>query len=128
MTSLPLFNSTWAANLATIVLLALAVTPVSAQSARPFSLPFSTPPGPATWLIGQQYGDTSSAYNFGRYWYGTGEGLHFGLDFVVPCKTPVVAIGDGIVEHVDDFTFGLTPHNVAIFHPDSGYVSLYGHL
>src|SRR5450432_2105411 len=75
-----------------------------------FSLPFSAAPGPTTWLIGQQYGNTSSAYNFGKYWYGTGQGLHFGLDFAAPCKTPVVAIGDGIVDSVDNFQYGLLPH------------------
>src|SRR5215468_6782663 len=103
-------------------------TIVFSTPVAPFSLPFKTPPGPDTWLIGQQYGDTGGAYNFGRYWYGMGEGLHFGLDFATPCKTPVVAIGDGVVEYVDNLEFGLMPHNVAIFHPETGYVSLYGHL
>src|SRR5258708_39990009 len=92
------------------------------RDAPPFGLPFSAEPGPETWLIGQQFGNTSSAYNFGRYWYGAGQGLHFGLDFAAPCKTPVLAIGDGIVDNVDNFEFGLLPHNVAIFHPGSDLV------
>ncbi len=114
------------------LLLAGQVPASSSASAQnnptPYSLPFKLPPGPDTWLIGQEFGNTGSAYNFGRYWYGAGEGLHFGLDFATPCKTPVVAIADGIVDNVDNFEYGLTPHNVAIFHPSTGYVSLYGHL
>jgi Peptidase family M23 len=104
-------------------------TPISAQtSARPFGLPFSMPSGPATWLLGQQYGNTTGAYNNGKYWYGAGQGLHFGIDFSAPCGTPVVAIGDGVVDQVDNFSFGLQPHNLTIFHRELGLTSLYGHL
>src|SRR5690349_1563712 len=73
------------------------------QNYPPFSLPFASPPGPATWLVGQQYGNTATAFNFGKYWYGAGQGLHFGLDFAAPCGTPVTAIGDGVVAYVDNF-------------------------
>src|SRR3954466_15990817 len=58
---------------------------------KPFSLPFGTPPGPGTWMLGQQYGNTIGAFNFGRYWYTAGQGLHFGIDFSASCGTPVVA-------------------------------------
>jgi hypothetical protein len=102
--------------------------PALAQQARPFSLPFSTPPGPQTWLLGQPYGNTPGAFNFGRYWYAAGQGLHFGIDFNAPCGTPVVAVADGIVDYVDNFIFGLRPHNVVISHPATGTTSLYGHL
>ena len=107
---------------------ALPRTPVAAQPARPFSLPFNTPPGPSTWFVGQQYGNTSGAYNLGKYWYAAGQGLHFGIDFPAPCGTPVVALADGVVEYADALSFGSAPHNVIISHGDLGYTVLYGHL
>ncbi|PJF30733.1 MAG: hypothetical protein CUN51_07035 [Candidatus Thermofonsia Clade 1 bacterium] len=119
-----------------IMLIALAVTlcaahgaPLShAQSNKPFSLPFNTPPSPSTWLLSQQFGNTIGAFNYGRYWYAAGQNLHFGLDFWAPCGTPVVAIADGIVDQIDNLSFGLEPHNLTIFHRDLGYTSVYGHL
>jgi hypothetical protein len=39
-----------------------------------------------------------------------------------------VAIADGVVRAVDNFSFGLQPHNVVISHEVLGYTSLYGHL
>src|SRR5262245_50076531 len=79
-------------------------SPVTTKAAsRPFSLPFNTPPGPTTWLVGQQFGNTGGAFNFGPYWYGAGQGLHFGVDFNTPCGTDVVAIADGVVQYVDNF-------------------------
>jgi hypothetical protein len=98
------------------------------QTQRPFSLPFSTPPGPSTWFLGQQYGNTSGAYNLGQYWYAAGQGLHFGIDFPTPCGTPVVAMADGVIEYADNFSFGSRPHNLIISHGDIGYTVLYGHL
>ncbi len=100
----------------------------AAPNAKPFTLPFNTPPGPGTWLLGQQFGNTQGAFNNGRYWYAAGQGLHFGIDFSAPCGTPVVAIGDGVIDQVDNFSFGLEPHNLTIFHRDLGLTSLYGHL
>ncbi|MBW4437607.1 MAG: peptidoglycan DD-metalloendopeptidase family protein [Pleurocapsa minor GSE-CHR-MK-17-07R] len=110
--------------------LLLTATGASAQSAdgtRPFILPMLAPPGPQTWLLGQPYGNTIGAYLRGDQWYSAGQRLHFGLDFSMPCNTPLVAIGDGVVAFVDDMGFGSAPHNLLIRH-DAGFVSLYGHL
>ena len=92
----------------------------------PFILPFSGPPGPSTWLLGQPYGNTLGAYTNRTIFYGAGQGLHFGLDFSAPCGTPIVAIGDGLVSEVDG-PHGSPPHNLMIDHPN-GYSSFYGHL
>ncbi len=102
-------------------------TPSQAPSPPPFGLPFNTPPGPTTWLFGQAYGNTTGAYAYRRIWYGTGQGIHFGIDFSARCGTPVVAIGDGTVAIVDNLGYGSGPHNLIIQHPN-GYASLYGHL
>jgi murein DD-endopeptidase MepM/ murein hydrolase activator NlpD len=101
-------------------------SPSLAQS-KPFGLPFDTPPGPNTWLVGQMYGNTTGAYRTRRIWYAAGQGLHFGLDFSARCGTPVVAIGDGTVTKVDALEHGAGPHNLMIDHPN-GYASFYGHL
>jgi hypothetical protein len=111
-----------------LLVMPAAASQAGAQRGRPLSLPFATPPGPATWLVGQHYGNTSGAFNFGQYWYRAGQGLHFGTDFPTPCGTPVVALADGVVEHIDNFSFGSRPHNLVIAHPDLGYAVLYGHL
>src|SRR5262245_5905562 len=81
------------------------------SSSRPFSLPFTAPPGPDTWLISQQYGNTPGAYNYGPYEYMYGQGLHFGVDFAAPCRTPIVALFDGVVDQVDNLKHGAAPHN-----------------
>lgn len=94
----------------------------------PFALPFSDPPGPETWLYQQHYGNTTQAFNYGDVWYEFGQGMHFGLDFFVPCGTPVRAIADGVVVVVDASGFGAGPHNLVLDHPGTGYASLYGHL
>jgi hypothetical protein len=112
-----------------ISLCVLIVAPVSAQiSERPFILPLQGEPGLSTWLFGQAYGNTVGAYNNSVEWYSAGQGLHFGLDFPAPCGTPVVAVADGTVMHVDNFGFGSRPHNLLIRHDAVGLVSLYGHL
>jgi murein DD-endopeptidase MepM/ murein hydrolase activator NlpD len=110
--------------------LVLAVTgPSYAQAVRrPFGVPFDTPPGPSTWLLSQAFGNTTTAYQYREVWYGSGQGLHFGVDFSVPCGTEVVAIGRGVVVKVDASEHGSGPHNLLIRHEEQGYVSLYGHL
>ena len=100
--------------------------PGAAQAGRPFRLPFDGEAGPATWYLGQPYGNTTGAYRQRSTLYRNGQGIHFGIDFIAPCGTPVVAIGDGFVLHVDG-PHGSPPHNVVIEHPN-GYSSLYGHL
>jgi murein DD-endopeptidase MepM/ murein hydrolase activator NlpD len=118
----------------TLVLLAVAlagsVNPGYAQTpdGPPFSLPFTDPPGPTTWLFDQAYGNTTQAFNYGDVWYLYGQGLHFGVDFEAPCGTPVHAIADGVVGVVDSEPFGAGPHNLVLDHPGTGYTSLYGHL
>ncbi len=109
------------------LLLALLALPAAAQrAAPPFRLPFAAPPGPNTWLLIQMYGNTTGAYFARDTMYGAGQGLHFGIDFSAPCGTPVVAIGDGVVEAVDG-PFGSAPHNLMIRHANN-LSSFYGHL
>ena len=112
-----------------LVISLMNVVPVQAQTQTPppFGLPFNTPPGPTTWLLGQAYGNTTSAFAMRRIWYASGQGIHFGIDFSARCGTPVVAIGDGTVQIVDNLAYGSGPHNLVIMHPN-GYASLYGHL
>jgi len=94
---------------------------------RPFRLPFQDPPGPSTWLLGQTYGNTVSAYRQRDSTYRAGQGLHFGVDLGAHCGYPIVAIGDGVVAKVDAMAHGAAPHNLMIDHPN-GYASFYGHL
>lgn len=101
---------------------------VAANPDRPLGLPFATAPGPSTWYVGQQYGNTSGAFNFGKYWYGAGQGLHFGIDFSARCQTPIIAVADGVIDFADNFSHGSLPHNLAIVHRDLGLISFYGHL
>lgn len=95
---------------------------------RPLIMPLAGDPSPSTWLLGQPYGNTTGAYRNATRWYSAGQGLHFGLDLIAPCGTPVVAVADGTVTFVDDFGFGSRPHNIIIQHPQLGFSSLYGHL
>ena len=46
----------------------------------------------------------------------------------MPCKTPLIAVGDGEVIYVDNLTFGAGPHNLILRHTASGVTTLYGHL
>ncbi|MFN8418428.1 MAG: M23 family metallopeptidase [Anaerolineae bacterium] len=114
-----------------VMLLDLPTNSISAaqpNSARPFSLPFNEASGSATWMFEQFFGNTTEAYNFGKYWYAAGQGLHFGMDFEARCGTTVVAIADGVVDKIDNPTFGALPHTIVIKHEALGYVSVYGHL
>jgi hypothetical protein len=97
------------------------------QSERPFRLPFDQPPGPATWLMAQPYGNTTGAYRQRFTTYGASGGIHFGVDLAASCGTEIVAIADGVVFAVDG-PFGAAPHNLMIDHPQLGYASMYGHL
>jgi murein DD-endopeptidase MepM/ murein hydrolase activator NlpD len=99
-----------------------------AEGTRPFILPFTEPPGPGTWLLGQTYGNTTGAYRQRRTTYGASQGIHFGIDFSAPCGTELVAMADGVVYATDALSFGSAPHNLLIDHPDLGYTVLYGHL
>jgi hypothetical protein len=113
----------------TIVLLVVGLHPAIAQdSGQPFMMPVALPAGPATWLLGQPYGNTVGAFNFGTTWYSAGQGLHFGIDVSMPCGTPLVAVADGDVIYVDNMSFGAGPHNLILRHPDVGLTTLYGHL
>lgn len=98
------------------------------QEGKPFILPVMSLPGPSTWLVGQPYGNTTGAYNFGQAWYSAGQGLHFGLDISMPCGTPLVAMADGEVLAADARNFGSAPHNLILIHRDLGLSVLYGHL
>jgi murein DD-endopeptidase MepM/ murein hydrolase activator NlpD len=97
------------------------------QEPKPFVLPFADPPGPNTWLMGQAYGNTTTAYRWRLSQYGAGQGMHFGIDFSARCGTPVVAIGTGLVAKVDAAEHGAGPHNLMIDHAN-GFASFYGHL
>lgn len=91
-----------------------------------FSLPFTGPPGPSTWYVAQWYGSTIWSYRNWHDLYSAGQGIHFGVDFAAPCKTPIHAIGDGVVFAVDG-PYGAGPHSIVINH-ENGYLSLYGHM
>jgi murein DD-endopeptidase MepM/ murein hydrolase activator NlpD len=119
-----------------VLLLIMARLTMAAQQAtavpapavpKPFDLPFTAPPGPTTWYLGQGYGNTTGAYSQRDTTYRAGQGLHFGLDFAAPCGTPLAAIGDGIVTKVDAPEHGALPHNL-LLRLDAGYATLYGHL
>jgi murein DD-endopeptidase MepM/ murein hydrolase activator NlpD len=105
---------------------ALLPAPDPAQG-RLFGLPFADPPGPSTWLLGQPYGNTTTAYRWRISSYAAGQGLHFGIDLSARCGTTVVAIGGGTVMKVDAAENGAGPHNLVLDH-GNGYASLYGHL
>ena len=112
-----------------IIIFLVLITISSAQSTdMPLIPPIAEPASPSTWLLGQPYGNTLGAYRNADRWYSAGQGLHFGIDFSVPCGTPLIAVADGQVTFVDDFGFGSRPHNVIIQHPQLGFSSLYGHL
>lgn len=119
------------AGLGGLILLGLTVASTVAaplpDKAKPFILPFSDPPGPNSWTMGQLYGNTVGAYGQRDTIYRAGQGLHFGIDLAAPCGTPLVAIGDGAITHVDAPEHGSLPHNL-LMKLDAGYTALYGHL
>lgn len=107
----------------------LNLSPTAAQDpSKPFIMPLANPASPSTWLMGQPYGNTTGAYNFGTAWYSAGQGLHFGIDISMPCGTPVIAVGDGEVIYTDNLAFGAGPHNLILRHPQANVTTLYGHL
>ncbi|MEO8397212.1 MAG: M23 family metallopeptidase, partial [Chloroflexota bacterium] len=95
---------------------------------KPFILPVASAPGATSWLLGQPYGNTVGAFLTGKNQYEAGQQLHFGLDFSMPCGTPLVAVADGQVGYVDDMGFGSAPHNLILIHPQLNLTTLYGHL
>jgi murein DD-endopeptidase MepM/ murein hydrolase activator NlpD len=106
----------------------LVAAPAPATQAAPiFGLPFADPSGPSTWLLGQPYGNTTTAFRWRVSQYAAGQGLHFGIDLSARCGTTVVAVGDGVVMKVDAMQHGAGPHNLMIDH-GNGYASFYGHL
>ena len=110
-------------------ILLVAGAPGQAQTSdRPLILPMQDAPSPQTWLLGQVYGNTTGAFNFGDRWYSAGQGLHFGLDFSAACGALLVAVADGEVAFVDNLSFGSAPHNLILRHPQIGLTTLYGHL
>ena len=115
-----------------ILTLLIAGVPANAQTPepgdRPFTFPFASEPGMDTWLLGQAYGNTTSAYRMRDVIYQLSQGIHFGVDLSAPCGTEVVALADGVVFVVDNLNFGSAPHNLIVDYPELGYASLYGHL
>ena len=106
---------------------AIAQESTPTPESKPFSLPVADPPGPHSWYLGQTYGNTVGAFFQRDTTYRAGQGLHFGLDFAMPCGTRLVAIGDGTVAKVDAPEHGSRPHNL-LLQLDAGYAALYGHL
>ncbi len=111
-----------------VILLRPTPTISTAQNGGGMIMPMAAPPGPSTWLFGQPYGNTTGSFRFGNAFYSAGQGLHFGLDFPMPCGTELVAVADGEVVGVDNMARGAGPHNLLIDHPGLGVVTLYGHL
>ncbi len=119
------------ASLATCFILSLNMGAIVAQdkpNPKPFIMPIAQPASASTWLFGGAYGNTTGAFNFGTAWYSAGQGLHFGIDITMPCRTPLIAVGDAEVIYVDNLTFGAGPHNLILRHKDAGVTTLYGHL
>jgi murein DD-endopeptidase MepM/ murein hydrolase activator NlpD len=94
--------------------------------AKPYRLPFEKAPSPGGWYVSQWYGVTTAGYRWRISSYGQGQGIHFGIDFAAPMRTPVVAIAGGRVIAVDG-DYGSAPHNVVIELFD-GNQAVYGHL
>ena len=95
-------------------------------SGRPYRMPFETAPGPNGWYVSQWYGVTTSGYRSRNGAYSQGQGIHFGIDFAAPMRTPVVAMGPGRIVAVDG-DYGSPPHNVVLETVQGDHV-VYGHL
>lgn len=111
-----------------LLLFPAAVSTAQNNPNRPLDLPVALEPGPSTWLLGQVYGNTTGAFNFGDEWYSAGQGLHFGIDLPMACGTPLVAMADAEVMFVDNLSFGSAPYNLILRFPEAGITALYGHL
>jgi len=96
------------------------------SNGKPYRLPFTPPPGYASWYISQWYGVTTGGYRGRNSTYVQGQGIHFGIDFATAFGTPVVAVAPGTVIAVDG-DYGSPPHNVVI-RLDDGNIAMYGHL
>ncbi|HLA43901.1 MAG TPA: M23 family metallopeptidase, partial [Aggregatilineales bacterium] len=112
----------------TLILVTSLISTAQQPFEKPMILPVQISPGPSSWLVGQFYGNTTGAYNYGTRWYSAGQRLHFGIDMFMPCGTPVVAVADGEVHAVDAMAFGSAPHNLILVHRDLNLSTLYGHL
>ena len=100
--------------------------PGDASGGKPYRLPFTIPPGPSGWYIGQWYGITTGGYRGRNSAYSQGQGIHFGIDFAAPLRTPLVAVAPGKIIAVDG-DYGSPPHNVVLQLADGNQV-MYGHL
>ena len=94
--------------------------------AKPYRLPFESAPGPSGWYVSQWYGVTTTGYRARVSAYGQGQGIHFGIDFAAPMRTPVLAVAGGRVIAVDG-DYGSPPHSVVLELFD-GNQAVYGHL
>jgi hypothetical protein len=100
--------------------------PGEAGGGKPYRLPFAIPNGPSGWYIGQWYGITTGGYRGRNSAYSQGQGIHFGIDFAAPLRTPLVAVAPGKIIAVDG-DYGSPPHNVVLQLADGNQV-MYGHL
>lgn len=98
----------------------------AASNGKPYRLPFESAPGPNGWYVAQWYGVTTSGYRSRNGAYVQGQGIHFGIDFAAPMRTPVVALASGRIVAVDG-DYGSAPHNVVLETPQGDQV-VYGHL
>ncbi|HEV2126752.1 MAG TPA: hypothetical protein VGW38_28680, partial [Chloroflexota bacterium] len=87
--------------------------PLTGSGPKPYRLPFEKAAGPDGWYVSQWYGVTTAGYRWRTSSYGQGQGIHFGVDFAAPMRTPVVAVAPGRVIAVDG-DYGSPPHNMVL--------------